>query len=448
MNYPQTYLISSYIPNADLEMGFIQALNKCAEHKDAEILLIQNQANTLSDLEDPFNEAIEEEVAPFKIMGDKKLNDNLWISAYTCPINIIDPLSGMESDAAKMGCFVMGFPRHRFKTVPRMLRESHMPRAIWCTGSISHPYYKNTKSGRRVSKYHIVGALVVEVLSEKKFTIRQLEWDGEGFYDLNHYYTSDSVSDETGKAVDAISLGDDHAVHNNPFVVDETIKLFQLLRPKKVFHHDTLDCCSISHHVEGRYLTKAAIAMTLEQEGETTVKYLSKMISATSKWKAQHYAVASNHPEHLIRYLEEARYIEDEFNYILGHKLAIRQYEQGDAIEWFLKKYLSKYAKLPRFTLLKRKDSFKVNDIEMADHGDEGSNGSKGNSKEKGIVYDGNSVTAHEHSPSIGVWGNSVNGTMTYLSLGYCKDSGSSSWLNTHTAVYNNGKRTHLHINL
>lgn len=426
-------------------MEFIKALNVCAEHKTAELLLVRNQPNTLADWESPFNEAIEEEVAPFRVKKDKKLNENLYISAYDSPINIIDPLSGMESDAAKMGCFIMGFPRHRFKTVPRMLRESHMPRAIWCTGSISQKHYKNTKSGRRVSKYHIIGALVIDVFSDKKFEIRQLEWDGTGFYDLNHYYTAGKVTFDKD-AVDAMSLGDDHAVFVNPYVVDETIGLFRLLKPKKIFHHDTLDSMSVSHHTEGKFLTKAIISTTLEQEGEATVKYLHKMITATEKWKAYHYAVASNHPEHLMRYLEEARYIDDEFNYVLGHKLAIREYEHHDSLEWFFKDYLSKYAKLSRLTFLKRKDSFKVKGNEMADHGDEGSNGSKGSTKEKGIVYDGNSVTGHTHSPEIGIWGNYVNGTMTSLTLGYTKDSGSSSWLNTHTAVYANGKRTHLHI--
>jgi hypothetical protein len=441
----KTYLVSSYIPNAELEMGFIKALNKCAEHKTAELLFIQNQFNQKADLDTPYNDALEEEVLPFKVRGDKKINENLYVSSYASLINIIDPLSGMESDAAKMGCFIMGFPRQRFKTVPRMLRESHTPRAIWCTGSISQKYYKNTKSGRRVSKYHLIGALIIEVYSDKKFQIRQIEWDGEGFYDLNHYYTADKVTEDK-HAVEAVSLGDDHALFVNPIVVNETIRLLQRIKPRKIFHHDTLDCASISHHVEGKHLTKAIINLTLEEEGEVTVNYLNKMVMSTEKWKAEHYAVASNHPEHLHKYLDEARYIEDEFNYVLGHKLAIREYDHKDSLEWFLKDYLSKYAKLPRFKFLKRKDSFKVKGIEMADHGDEGSNGSKGNSKEKGIVYDGQSITGHTHAPEIGVWGNFVNGTMTFLSLSYCKDSGSSSWLNTHTAVYKNGKRTHLHI--
>jgi hypothetical protein len=442
----KTYIISSFIPNAEIEMAFVEALKTCADHKKAEILLIRNQANTLSDLESPYNMALEEEVVPFIVKSDKKLNENLYVSSYASPINIIDPLSGMESDAAKMGCFILGFPRHRFKTVPRMLRESLMPRAIWCTGSISQKYYKGTKSGRRVSKYHIIGALVVEIHSDKKFVIRQLEWDGTGFYDLNYYYTPDRIMDDEGIAIEAISLGDDHAVHVNPYVVVETIKLFQLLKPKKIFHHDTLDNEASSHHLLGKNLTKATIGKTIEQEGEETVRYLSRMISSTEKWKAQHYQVASNHPEHLVRYVDEGRYIQDPFNYVLGHKLAIRQFEHKDCIEWFLTDYLSKYVRLPRLTFLKRKDTFKVKGIEMADHGDEGASGSKGSTKEKGIVYDGNSITAHTHAPEIGVWGNYVNVTMTFLSLGYTKDSGSSSWLNTHTAVYKNGKRTHLHI--
>ena len=442
----RVYVVTSYIPNAGLDEKFIAALRQCVEHRRAEFRLLQTHFNYIQDLESPFQQAIQDEFAPFIVKGTEKLNSNLHISSYKSPINIIDPLSGMESQAAKLGCFIMGFPRQRFKTVPRMLRESHTPRAIWCTGSISEPYYKPTKSGIRMKEYHVKGALIVEIEDDSRFNIRQLEWDGKGFYDRNFYYTSDKVIDETDESVDAVSLGDDHATFNNPTIVDKTISLLKLLKPKKVFHHDTFDATSITHHVEGKLITKATINLTLEEEGEITANHMGKMSDSTKPWKAKHYLVASNHPEHLVRYLDEGRYLHDTFNHVLGLRLALREAEHKDALEWFLKTYCAKFAKLDRWTILKRKESFKVHEIELGDHGDEGASGARGSTKEKGIVYDGNSITGHTHAPEIGVFNNYVNGTMTHLVLPYTKDSGSSTWLNTHTVLYKNGKRTHEHI--
>lgn len=432
------YIVTSYIPNADLNYQFIYALQKCADIEGAELLVGQCKNNYKSDLIDPFELMIQEELGEHLVTSFKKLNNKIAIHDFHESVNVIDPLSGIESDVADRGCLIIPFPRHRFKTVPRMLRESGAPRAAWCTGSISHPYYKDTKSGSRMSRYHVYGALMVEVIDDEYFNIRQLTWDGYGFYDLDKYYTQDGVT--KGNNIIALSMGDDHAVFQDPEVMEATYKLIEKLNPNYLFRHDTFDACSVTHHLVGKHITKALVDLTLEEEARITSRCLKHVESNFPH--VNQVMVASNHPEHLDRYLDEGRYKDDAQNHILALELAWQKAQGKNVVEYLL----TKFQPLSKVQFLARKQSFKVLGIEMGDHGDEGANGAKGSTKEKGIVYGGKSVTGHTHSPEIGVYGNYVNGTSTFLSLGYTKDSGSSSWLNTHTIVYKNGTMSHFHI--
>lgn len=432
------YIVSSYIPNADICYEFVYALQKCADIEGAQILIGQSKANYRGDLDNPYELEIQKELGEHLVKEFMPLNSKVAIHDFHESINVIDPLSGIESDVADRGCLILPFPRHRFKTVPRMLRESGAPRAAWCTGSISHPYYKDTKSGSRMSRYHVYGALIVEIIDGEHFNVRQLTWDGKGFYDLNKYYTKSGIT--RGHFAAALSMGDDHAVFQDPYVMDATYDLIDLINPKYLFRHDTFDACSVTHHLDSKKLTKAMVGLTLEEEARITARAI-KHVEAKYPDTSQ-IMVASNHPEHLDRYLDEGRYRDDTTNHILALELAWQKSQGKNVVEYLL----NKYQPLNKTQFLARKQSFKVLGIEMGDHGDEGANGSRGSSKEKGIVYGGKSVTGHTHSPEIGVYGNYVNGTSTFLSLNYTKDSGSSSWLNTHTIVYPNGKMTHYHI--
>lgn len=437
-NSCKKYIITSYIPNSDIDYEFVYALQKCAELENAELLVGQSKPNYLRDLEEPLELAIQAELGNRLVTNFKRLNSKLAIHDFHESVNVIDPLAGIESDVADRGCLIVPFPRHRFKTVPRMLRESGAPRAAWCTGSISHPSYKRTKSGSRMARYHIYGALMVEISNDTHFNIRQLTWDGQGFYDLDKYYTKEGVT--LGHSVAALSMGDDHAVFQDPYVMEQTYKLIELINPKYLFRHDTFDACSVTHHLDSKKISKALVNLSLEEEARITARCLQHVESRYPE--VNQIMVASNHPEHLDRYLDEGRYKDDTRNHVLALELAWQKAQGKDVVEYLLNKFVP----LSKTQFLARKQSFKVRGIEMGDHGDEGSNGSRGSSKEKGIVYSGKSVTAHTHSSEVGVYGNYVNGTSTYLSLGYTKDSGSSSWLNSHTIVYDNGKMSHFHI--
>lgn len=435
----KTYILTSYIPNSEVDTHFLKALRKYAEFRNAKLYVPICKPNYVKDTEEELHQL------SLKVLGKNvlpqetlKFNNNLFITDYRESINVIDPLSGMESIASSLGSMVIPYPRHRFKTIPRMLREGHLPRALWCTGTVSEPYYKNTKSGVRMARHHVKGAIIIEVESDEIFHIRQITWNGRGFFDLSYYVTPSSV--KGGYDALSISMGDDHAVFQNKDVMSQTEKLIEHLRPKYIFRHDTFDACTVTHHTEGKNITKALINMTLEEEAKITSDSIQRF--STLFPRSQQFMVASNHPEHLDRYLDEARYKEDTKNHILALELAWKKASGLNVVEYLLRKYNP----LKNVTFLDRKRSFKVMEIEFGDHGDEGANGARGTPTEKGIVYGGKCVTGHTHSPEIGIYGNYVNGTSTHLSLGYTKDSGSSSWLNTHTIQYKDGTLTHIHV--
>ena len=253
----------------------------------------------------------------------------------------------------------------------------------------------------------------------------------------------------TNAKIKAVSMGDFHPPFVDPDVIEETKKMLKLLKPEKVFWHDSFDACSISHHVEGKYLTKALINESygsLEEELQDTADKMNYVIESCPK--SLHVVVRSNHDEHLDKYLDEFRFKDDAHNLLLALDLAKKniEFSRGISKQNALEFDLKQRGLHPKVKFLKRQDKMEVCGIEMSNHGDYGANGSRGSSKQHGLSFTGDIVTGHAHTPEIGPYGNYVNGTCTYLSLPYTNDSGTSGWMNTHTIVYENGGRSHYHI--
>jgi len=434
------YIITSYIPDAVIDYDFYSALEVYSKKNKAEMIVTQNKFNYVKDLETDQEEYNQKFIGDKLLTKERKLAKSLFISDYQQSINVIDPLSGMESVASHKGSFILSFPRHRFKSVARVIKNHEYPRGIWCTGSISEPVYKTSiKSGMKMQPFHVKGALVVTIENNKIFHIRQLQWDGVGFYDLNTYYMSDK-SKVVKTSVSAFVCGDDHAVFQNEMAMKVTKRHIKQLRPSNIVRHDTLDCCSISHHVENKKLTKASIDMTLEEELKITAKTIKDF---EDKFPfANHYQVASNHPEHLDRYLDEARYRDDNFNHILALELALAKSKGNNVYKYSMEKYAGKL----KTNFLTRKSTIKIEGIEIAAHGDMGVNGGKATPTGLGLIYSGKAITGHSHSANISPYGNPTVGTLTDLVLPYTSEAGGSSWSHTNCIVYKNGKMSLINI--
>ena len=150
----------------------------------------------------------------------------------------------------------------------------------------------------------------------------------------------------------------------------------------------------------------------------------------------------SNHDEALIRWLKEADFRADPQNalfFLDANAMQYRALAEGQGSFDLLSALLDVHG--VRF--LKRDESYRVchehgGGIELAQHGDQGANGSFGSAKAsartgiKCIEGHSHSAELHDGAMRVGMSGN--------LDQGY--NDGYSSWSRTHALVYPNGKRT------
>lgn len=440
----QRYIVTSYIPSEDVGINekFFASLKGFCKLNNASLIVLRTKANyVFEELDTRYNE--------YMVDDNIKLNDNLTLLNIAMNPNTSDPLSGLDSLCAQEGNLILGFPRQRFKTVPRSLKISSMPKAMWCTGTISKPNYKDSKTGQAMRQAHVYGALVVEIMDDKYFNIRQIQANNDGsFYDLDKLYKPDGKK-EKSEYIEGLVLGDLHPPFLDAEVRDETYELIKKLKPKNIVYHDIFDANSISHHVEGKFITKSIIQknlINLEHEAKITADCLADFERMAPR--ANHIIVKSNHDEHLDRYLDEFRFKTDYPNLIVALELARqmvlfkRKLDTVGPLEYLLKKFRD----LNNFIFLERDSTYKIKGIECANHGDAGANGARGSSKSIGIMTSGNVVVGHRHSSEIGILGDYIVGTSTTLQMPYTDASGGSGWLNSHVVIYPSGARTHIHI--
>jgi hypothetical protein len=98
--------------------------------------------------------------------------------------------------------------------------------------------------------------------------------------------------------------------------------------------------------------------------------------------------------------------------------------------------------KFPKFITLGRSASYRVKDWELGQHGDIGSNGSRG-SLLQFRKLNTKIVVGHYHSPGRKDGALAV-GTSTKLRVGY--NRGASSWLQSHVVIHTDGRAQHINF--
>jgi hypothetical protein len=98
--------------------------------------------------------------------------------------------------------------------------------------------------------------------------------------------------------------------------------------------------------------------------------------------------------------------------------------------------------RFPKFITLNRNASYKVKNWELGQHGDVGSNGSRG-SLNQFRTLNTKIIVGHYHSPGRKDGALAV-GTSTKLRVGY--NIGPSSWLQSHVIIHEDGKAQHINF--
>jgi hypothetical protein len=358
-----------------------------------------------------------------------------------------NPLSGMDG-LSKGYNLIIGHPQVALKTLPR--NANPYPAIATTTGAITVKHYSTTKLGYTAAFNHSMSAVVIEFDDAGDYFVRHLNFDGRGFFDLDRYYYKNG-STALKEQIEAVITGDEHATFADPGVREATYgkkSITSVLKPKYVVRHDVLDFFSASHHNRHNVFMKYAKHHSggmgsVYKEIMLTVNYIKE----TTPKNCMNVLIASNHNEHLLRWLNECDPKNDPENALLYHELMYKMLlettmgetsvRHPEPFELFAKDILGSSTKF-----LSRNEAFTIGEVVVSNHGDRGVSGSRGSSKQFSTIPV-KTVTGHSHSPVIDK-GNYTVGTSSRFDLSYV--SGLSSWHHAHCLIYPNGKRQMIFI--
>lgn len=442
------FVITSAQSNTQVDTEFLSSLELYCTHNNAQLMILpvryKNPTSLHSD--DTYPSLIDKylvtDVAT-KIHPKLKVLSNIKVAATT-----MNPLTGLDS-ICKGDSVILGHNKLQMKTVP--VQKGDISIIMATTGTISKPNYSDSKSGYVAGFNHSASAIVVE-LDGDIFHMRPVEFDGEGFYDIDlNYYTHTVIVKNVKDAVTAIVTGDEHVEFFDKEVKHATYGkggMVDMFNPKYIVRHDLLDFHSASHHHIHDIMLKYRKYLKGTNNVERELNEVCNHLIETTPKGVTNIIVSSNHLDHLSRWLNEHKHGTDPTNDKVWCGLMYRFYEavekNPNASFNPLELHIEKKLKTANcsVTFLDRDEVFMIEDINIGMHGDAGANGSRGSRKQFSNLPS-KTVIGHSHSPGIenGAW---QVGTSSVLKMDYNK--GASSWLNSHIIILKNGKRTLLNI--
>ena len=432
------FVITTAVMGKNVNKPFADSLRNYARRNNA-LLLVLPCEDVVSRGRKAKTLEISPELEDFKVIfKDTYINDNLCLCAIKVSAKQINPLTGLDRiTVQRQASIVVASPKVFLRYVPNMHYD--IPPALMTTGAITENNYDTDKyMSKRTSTLaendHTYGALIVEVEDNKVFHFRHVQASQyDSITDMGvDYFPNGAVQimDET-----ALIMGDSHTGYHDKDLHEATMEAALKTGVTSVFLHDVFNGTSISHHDLGKGITRAVKAqenrLGLKEECIAVKNYIDNI----EKHDMEVCIVNSNHDNHLLRYLEEGRYVDDPLNYAFSLKLALSAVEGNNPLQYAIEEELG--YKSPRVFWLPEDQSLRVYGVEVSMHGDKGANGSRGSLQifEKGL---GNCVVAHTHSAAI-LRNAFCVGTVGVMNQGYNK--GLSSWTRTCCLIYKNGTK-------
>lgn len=476
----QTLVFTAAQNATPVHEGFFATLKSFVDDQDAELCVIplryknatsvwtesqQNAEHWLRDVAEA--ELREEGQTPedFRIVGwqaaidtraskylyeqRRKLNENLIVVGdMKIQPTTGDPLTSVEGMThGESGIF--GHTKLRMKCIATP--QGTMPKVLTTTGACTVPNYTDSKAGMKGKFHHVLGAVVVQIESNKKFHMYHInarKSDGAFIFHRTAYYPDGTIED--ADPAQALIFGDAHYRFADPQVVEATFGpggLVEELDPTTLVWHDLLDCYfGNPHHKDNPFIRKAKHGANFhiaEDEVHETVKWMQELGK-----DRLNYIVPSNHDDMFARWVlrEDWKLIDTEnMEFYLETALQMaRSAKMSEVGAEYLDPFCYWIDKItgddPRIVAMRRNESLMIDDIECGYHGDKGPGGARGtvkNLSKIGVKV----ISGHGHSPAIQD-GHTRTGTMTRLTAEYV--DGPNGWLNTHVSIDAFGKR-HLH---
>jgi hypothetical protein len=430
------FVITTSVSGQRVHQGFLDSIQNYCKIKDAALLLIpcHDPAHNLdNEIEWHMDDALIDYGWVFSRLD---MNSNVHVSDIRVTAKQINPTTGLGRFVQGQGSAIFGSPKQSLEFIP--VSNIKYPHALMSTGAITLPNYKTTRGNSLRTAWvadhdHKIGAIIVEVQDDKLYHFRQIQSDENGgFCDLGRYYFDDTVTDVTSTLV----IGDYHAGQHSETAQQAWIELASVANVTEVIMHDLHNGLSTNHHDAHKMVTQARRAAKGQLDAKRELGITGSVLNLWTSLVHKVTVTKSNHDEFLERWLDEARFAKDPYNFQLGCVLAAAMVDGKDPLIVGLDLY-GNLKNPEKINWLKRDQDYRVFGIENGAHGDKGPNGAKGSKASLERAY-GSATIAHSHTAGILREVFQV-GTTSLFDLEY--NSGPSSWMHCSCLEYWNGQR-------
>ena len=420
-------VISSILPNSEVNEKFVMAMENYCRHNNAQLMLVPIRGVRSEVM---FSKEVNKRYGQY-FCTQTTFNSNLRLLNTGITANNKNPIRSIKEIGHKNYSIIAASTKQCMEMIPSIHKDkTHL---VYLTGTCSNVIYNNNITGHINSENNKLGGLVVEIQDDKIFYIRNIEWINNYFVDLNKAYYCNTVKDISAEAIVA---GDLHlSGDEDPDALELLKRELKFLKAKSLFIHDFCSHNTINHHEQENWLKMAKMAnrfKNLEEEHNYTANVFNNWAKDISN--VNFYVVKSNHDSWLSKYLGNRNlWIRDNCNALYAHKLCGYVLSGLDPFEETMKQKIDRRYKIH---FLKH-SSFKIAGIELSLHGDIGNNGGQASLRSIELSA-GKCIIGHSHQPKIGFLGIQT-GTNTRLDLGY--NQGGSSWHNGNVSLYKDGHR-------
>lgn len=423
--------------STNVHENFIQNIEAYSKFIDADIHVIAGRyKNPTSIFTDKDYDVWSERIIQYLDAGRHEVHKHMSImSDVKIQPTAVDPMTGLQGMSGINSC-VFGSPKVQMETIPVL--EGNMPKLMMTTGACTVKNYTDSKAGKKGEFHHTLGFVIVEIKNDEIFFSRQITATDDGDFTDLFYRVEDGQVSRINTIAAAI-LGDLHYGQHDERVIDKTLELFDILKPENVILHDVFDGLSINHHES----KDPFIQFQREIEGTNSLKKeIEEMLEGLKKFSKYNVSIVrSNHDDFLDRWLKntdwrKANTLKNSIEYMEYSALLLK----GDAPNGVIPYLINQ--KYPEFRTLGRSDSLVIKGWELAQHGDIGSNGTRG-SLLQFRKLNTKIVVGHYHSPGRKDGALAV-GTSTKLRVNY--NLGPSGWLQSHVIIHHDSKAQHINF--
>lgn len=433
------FVVTTAVQEKEVNKAFLRSIKNYAERNNALMLVLPCEDVASRGKEASKNIKLSPDLADFRVIfKDTYLNKNLCLGGINVSAKQINALTGLDRMVKEReASLIVASPKVFLKYIPNMHDE--IPPALMTTGAITlNNYdtdrYMSKRTSTLAENDHDYGVVLIEIENDNIFHFRQVQASKEGtLTDMGIEYLPDGSIEKLEGTV--MVMGDSHVGYHDRELHEKVMELAEETNVDTIVLHDVFHGSSISHHDAKKSITRAIRAQEGRLGLEVECRAVKNYIEAIEERGFKVVIPQANHNNHLLRYLEEGRYVEDPVNLRFAASLIAPAIDKINPLQYAIESLLG--FKKDTVKWLDKDKSYKVYGVELSVHGDRGANGAKGSlaAFEKGL---GNCVVAHSHSAAI-LRKVFCVGTVGEMDMGY--NEGMSNWTRTCCLIYSNGTK-------